>query len=190
MQKNQVVGVAMSEKELKIRGELEMEVEKDLEEEIKEGLCNLSLRLHRLYQRQKEREQHVKEAISEVNISIKMEGKRSKVEIKEVNNNKKEVTYDDKIKYSHRRRRSWSHNNRSQDMEKQVLVCGVNGKKVDWEKSLRGGSSTTVLSVNKTNNGNLNRGSDKGLSANIEGRPLKRQGNKVNRKLLKLGWKV
>ncbi|XP_028769384.1 uncharacterized protein LOC114726832 [Neltuma alba] len=180
---NHILGSAVSEKELKIRSELEMEVERDLEEEIKDGICNLSLRLHRLYQRQKERqmkegsdEDNTTKALSEVNISIKMEGK-TKVEIKET---KKEATG----KGHHRR--SWSH--RSEDMK--LLVSRSNGGKVDWKKSLRAGSGNTV-SVNKRN-GSPNRESDKGR-ANIKGRSrssgrVKQQG-KVDRKLLRLGWK-
>ncbi|KAK3011802.1 hypothetical protein RJ639_012503 [Escallonia herrerae] len=38
-----------------IRGELEMDVERDLDEEIKDGIYHLALQLHRLYQHQKER---------------------------------------------------------------------------------------------------------------------------------------
>ena len=45
----------MSAEELKIRDELERDVERDLEEEIKDGIYHLALRLHRLYQHQKER---------------------------------------------------------------------------------------------------------------------------------------
>ncbi|KAI9125013.1 hypothetical protein K1719_003629 [Acacia pycnantha] len=196
--KNHILGSAMSEKEMKIRSELEMEVERDLEEELKDGICNLSLRLHRLYQRQKERESEVDKttkALSEVNISIKMEGK-TRVEIKET---RKEETDDDQKchrRHHHQRRRSWSH--RSEDM-KQLLVCGINnGKKVDWEKSLRAaGSARRSVSVKKTNNGSSNREYDnKGIiNANIEGRrrcpsgQVKRQG-KLDHKLLELGWKV
>ncbi|KAF8377342.1 hypothetical protein HHK36_030719 [Tetracentron sinense] len=61
----------MSNEELKIRRELEIDVEKDLEEEIKDGICHLALRLHRLYLRQ--REQNARESFTEVNITIMME---------------------------------------------------------------------------------------------------------------------
>ncbi|KAL0396517.1 UNVERIFIED_CONTAM: hypothetical protein Scaly_0100100 [Sesamum calycinum] len=44
----------MSVEELKIREELERDVEKGLEEEIKDGIYRLALRLHRLYQHQKD----------------------------------------------------------------------------------------------------------------------------------------
>lgn len=47
--------VAMSADELNIFRELEKDVERDLEEEIKDGIYHLALRLHRLYQHQKER---------------------------------------------------------------------------------------------------------------------------------------
>ena len=45
----------MSAEELKIRKELEMDVERDLEAEIKDGIYHLALRLHRLYQHQKKK---------------------------------------------------------------------------------------------------------------------------------------
>ncbi|XP_054823260.1 uncharacterized protein LOC129321508 isoform X2 [Prosopis cineraria] len=181
-QNNHALGAPLSEKELKIRSELEMEVERDLEQEIKDGICNLSLRLHRLYQRQKERqvkeasEDNKRKAFSEVNISIKMEGK-TKVEIKET---KKEATEKD-----HRR---WWISHRSEDTKQ---VSGLNGKKVDWEKTLRASSGT--VSANKIN-GNYKRESDKGRSKNKEGRrsspgQVKGEG-KVDQKLLQLGWKV
>lgn len=77
-----------ADEELKIRQELEMDIERDLEEEIKDGIYHLALRLHRLYQHRKERSNKGEitskelETLSEVNISIKMEG-GTKVEIKE-----------------------------------------------------------------------------------------------------------
>ncbi|KAI9165594.1 hypothetical protein LWI28_017095 [Acer negundo] len=84
----------MSEEELKIRGELESEIESNLEEEIKDGIYHLALRLHRLYQNHKERNaKQANKTISEVNISIKMEG-GTKIEIKEM---KKEAAPDDKV---------------------------------------------------------------------------------------------
>lgn len=81
--------VAVSEEELKIRDELEEDVERNLEEEIKDQICHLSLQLNRLYQRRKERlgakrDQGLRQEKSflEVNISIKMEG-GTNIEIKE-----------------------------------------------------------------------------------------------------------
>ncbi|KAK1370852.1 hypothetical protein POM88_036944 [Heracleum sosnowskyi] len=78
----------MSAEELKIRRELEMDVEKELAAEIKDEICNLSLRLIQLYQQQKEREDRElsqmskqiqladpnNKALSEVNINIRMQG--------------------------------------------------------------------------------------------------------------------
>ncbi|KAG5609124.1 hypothetical protein H5410_020405 [Solanum commersonii] len=80
----------MNSIEMKIRGELERDVERDLEDEIKEGICQLALRLHRLYKHQEERNTRKSiddhgtntKALSEVNINIKMEGGK-KIEIKE-----------------------------------------------------------------------------------------------------------
>ena len=48
-----ILAVPISEEELKIRSELGMEIERDLEEEIKEGIYHLALRLHRIYIRRK-----------------------------------------------------------------------------------------------------------------------------------------
>ncbi|WOL09435.1 hypothetical protein Cni_G18188 [Canna indica] len=45
----------MSEEEQKIRAELEMEIERGLEEELKDGICHLSLNLHRLYLHRKKK---------------------------------------------------------------------------------------------------------------------------------------
>ena len=45
----------MSEEEQKIWEELETEIERDLEEEIKDGIRQLALQLHRLYQHKKVR---------------------------------------------------------------------------------------------------------------------------------------
>lgn len=181
--KNQTVGGHVSEKELEIRNELEMEVERGIEEEIKDGLYTLSLRLHRLYQRQKER--HVKEAcevnknraVSEVNISIRMEGK-SRVEIKE---SKKEA--------------SEMGGSRSYRSENAKQVDGLSYTKYDWEKNLRAGSSS--VSVNRANRGSKkkdeNGTSDPNLGSNREfdNRRRKQNGNgKVDSKQLQLGWRV
>ncbi|KAI4377937.1 hypothetical protein MLD38_015489 [Melastoma candidum] len=78
-----------SEQDSRIREELELDIETNLEEEIKDGMYNLALRLHRLYLRRKEREnssvgnrgRRAKEGmITGVNIHIVMEGE-TKVEI-------------------------------------------------------------------------------------------------------------
>ncbi|XVE83078.1 hypothetical protein DITRI_Ditri16bG0058100 [Diplodiscus trichospermus] len=136
-QKNQ--GAAMSEEEWKIRGELESDIERDLEEEIKDGIYHMALRLHRLYQHRSERNaQDISESgdhkkdktFSEVNISIKMEG-GTKIEIKET---KKEAP--DHQKGQSLRPRS----SRSTNMINVQGMLGSNAKKFDWAKSLRAGT--------------------------------------------------
>ncbi|CAA0821014.1 Unknown protein [Striga hermonthica] len=75
----------MSVDELKIREELEVDVESNLEGEIREEIYILALKLHRLYQHQKQKtllnqssHDHENNArnkmLTEVNISIKLEG--------------------------------------------------------------------------------------------------------------------
>ncbi|GER47146.1 tetratricopeptide repeat protein [Striga asiatica] len=76
----------MSVDELKIREELEIDVESNLEGEIKEEIYHLALKLHRLYQHQKQKtllmnqsshdhENNArKKMLTEVNINIKLEG--------------------------------------------------------------------------------------------------------------------
>ncbi|OMO72996.1 hypothetical protein COLO4_27337 [Corchorus olitorius] len=147
LKKNYQGGV-MSEEEWKIRGELESDIERELEEEIKDGIYHMALRLHRLYQHKRERKLfgqstksesggHKKDkALSEVNISIKMEG-GTKIEIKET---KKE----EGPKYLLPPRSSSSRSSRSNN---NVIGNGSNGKKFDWAKSLRdgGGPSSIIL---------------------------------------------
>ncbi|XP_055802521.1 uncharacterized protein LOC129871591 [Solanum dulcamara] len=126
----------MNSNEMKIRGELEMDVERDLEDEIKEGMCRLALRLHRLYKHQEERntknsiDDHGTrdntrgtntKALSEVNINIKMEG-GTKIEIKEI---KKEA----------RHRSSYKASSKVQRM------VSTRPPKFDWTQSLRSGST-------------------------------------------------
>lgn len=181
---NNILGAPVSDKEMKIRSELEMEVERDLEEEIKDGIYNLSLRLHRLYQRQKERkekeasEDDRNRAFSEVKISIRMEG-NTRVEIKE---STKEAT---------EKGRSKSH--RSEDAKE---VSGFGAKKLDWEKTLRVGS------VNRANGSSKQRDkkgrSDHNLHSNpkfnkVRGKndcSSRKPDRKVDNKPLQLGWKV
>ncbi|KAJ4966659.1 hypothetical protein NE237_018508 [Protea cynaroides] len=74
--------LSMSNEESKIRAELEADVEKNLEEEIKDGICHLALQLHRLYQHQSGRNAR-ESSNSEVQITIKMDG-GSKIEINEI----------------------------------------------------------------------------------------------------------
>ncbi|KAA8530785.1 hypothetical protein F0562_005591 [Nyssa sinensis] len=134
----------MSSAELKIRGELEMDIERDMEEEIKDGIYQLALRLHRFYQHQKERnarelsepgyknQKGIKsKTLSEVNISIKMEG-GTKIEIKEI---KKEA-----------RETGRPQTSRSENMPGMVAP---DNKKFDWVKTLRSGSGP--LAANKKN---------------------------------------
>lgn len=134
----------MNSNEMKIRGELERDVERDLEDEIKEGICQLALRLHRLYKHQEERntkdlsidDHGTREdtrgtntkALSEVNINIKMEG-GTKIEIKEI---KKEA------------RRS-RFNKVSSNVKRMITT---RPPKFDWTQSLRSGP-TPVTGYNK-----------------------------------------
>ncbi|XP_068643994.1 uncharacterized protein [Aristolochia californica] len=72
--------VLLSDEERKIRIELETKIEKGLEEELKQGICHLALRLHSLYQNQ---EGNRKNAFTELNVTVRMEGE-SKIEIFEI----------------------------------------------------------------------------------------------------------
>ncbi|KAG5059214.1 hypothetical protein JHK87_000243 [Glycine soja] len=182
-----ILAVPISAEELKIRSELGMEIERDLEEEIKEGIYHLALRLHRIYQQKKERsakeacELYNKQAraVSEVNISIRMEG-ATKVEIKEIN---KEAAEKD------------SRNSRPQNV-KEV-------KKVDWVKTLRAGSSpvcATRSSCVSSKNKNKKLGTDPnvfsnwkihgGRGKNAGSTELVKQNASVDKKILQLVWKV
>lgn len=86
----------LSKEEERIRDELEMEIERNLEGEFKDGIYNLALKLRRLYEQRREREESFdvsmrkSKRVLEVNISIKMEGD-TKIEITE---SKKEVDND------------------------------------------------------------------------------------------------
>ncbi|CAH8382195.1 unnamed protein product [Eruca vesicaria subsp. sativa] len=83
----------LSKEEERIRDELEMEIERNMEGEFKDGIYNLALKLRRLYEQRREREESLdvslrkSKRVLEVNISIKMEGD-TKIEITE---RKKEV---------------------------------------------------------------------------------------------------
>ncbi|OMO56239.1 hypothetical protein CCACVL1_26687 [Corchorus capsularis] len=151
LQKNYQGGTVMSEEEWKIRGELESDIERELEEEIKDGIYHMALRLHRLYQHKRERKLfgHTKysesggghkkdKALSEVNISIKMEG-GTKIEIKET---KKEGG----LKHLLPPRSSSSRSSRSNN---NVLGNGSNGKKFDWAKSLRDGAGPSSIIIRR-----------------------------------------
>nr|GMC57219.1 uncharacterized protein LOC109180280 [Ipomoea batatas] len=130
-----------SDEEKKIWGELERDVERELEEEIKDGICKLALRLHRLYRDQKERNNNnnennnaansddSKKTLSEVSINIRMEG-GTKIEIKEI---KKEA------------RRSSSSTRRGG-----APLPPPRGQKFDWTNTLRSGPSHNPTGYNAT----------------------------------------
>jgi hypothetical protein len=104
-----------------------MMIERELEEEIKEGLYNLARRLLRIFQQRKERDAKVDNkirALSEVIIRMRMEG-GTKIEIKEVN------------KEANKKGCAFTPNFRPKKCLKEV-------KKIDWEKSLRAGSSPVL----------------------------------------------
>ncbi|KAH1058628.1 hypothetical protein GYH30_002955 [Glycine max] len=188
-----ILAVPISEEELKIRSELGMEIERDLEEEIKEGIYHLALRLHRIYQERKERStkeaceldnDYQARAVSEVNISIRMEG-ATKVEIKEINKEEAEKGC------------AYSRNSRPQNV-KEV-------KKVDWVKTLRAGSSpvcarrsSCVSSKNKdikklgTDDPNVfsNWKIHGGRGKNAGSTGLVKRNASVDKKILQLVWKV
>ncbi|XP_047323756.1 uncharacterized protein LOC124927395 [Impatiens glandulifera] len=114
----------MSVEEVRIRGELEKEIERDLEEEIKDGIYRLALRLHRFYLREKERKHgslaNEEEAITQVSITIRMEG-ATKVEIDENKKNGRENA----------RPRT------SSSAESGHVMVRAKAKKFDWAGSLR-----------------------------------------------------
>ncbi|KAJ1399531.1 hypothetical protein SESBI_30294 [Sesbania bispinosa] len=171
--------IPVSAEEVKIRSELGMKIERDLEEEIKEGIYHLALRLHRIFQQRKERD--VKEAsepgnnrsstLSEVNISIRMEG-GTKIEIKEVNKERGEKGYCPCPP------RTYKPKNNVKEV-----------RKFDWAKSLRKGSSPVAVNRSYVS------------SKHKEDRMLKGKNNagsfgqanknaSADKKLLQLGWKV
>ncbi|CAL0314105.1 unnamed protein product [Lupinus luteus] len=123
--KNNILGADVSIEELKIKNELEIEIERYLEEEIKESIYHLALKLHQIYQQRKERknkEASKSKALSEVNISIRIEG-GTNIEIKDIN---KEVA-----------ERGYS---RSTSRPKNVKVANAfRNNKFDWVKNLGGG---------------------------------------------------
>jgi hypothetical protein len=143
LNKQSMRAAGMSEKELKIRNELEIDIERDLEEEIKDGIYHHALRLHRLYQQQKERnakkvvpgfetrsqQRSNNTTLLEVNISIRMEG-GTKIEIKET---KKEAPDHEK---GPRARTS-----RSEKMQAPPVPTT---KKFDWVKTLRSNAGPAV----------------------------------------------
>ncbi|WJX61897.1 hypothetical protein P8452_46945 [Trifolium repens] len=161
-----VLEVPISAEELKIRSELAMKIERDLEEEIKEGLYNLARRLHRLFQQRKLRvakETTCKvddkiRALSEVIIRIRIEG-GTKIEINEINKEANEKGCSFRKNFGQKK-------------------CLKEVKKIDWEKSLRKGSSPVCV-----------KGSY--LKSKEKDRIMMRGKNgSEGKKLIQLGWKV
>ncbi|KDP29746.1 hypothetical protein JCGZ_18681 [Jatropha curcas] len=178
----------MSTEELKIRGELEMDIENDLEQELKDGIYHLALRLHRLYQQQKERnkretsESHQERSnkiLSEINISIKLEG-GTKIEIKET---KKEASHQKGI------------NNRPRTAKSDQVFQGLlDSKKFDWERSLRSSGSVPIpINKRKTiSNYSASHYNPYNARRNLTSAAGLRKGNHANdenNKVLELGWK-
>ncbi|KAK7309743.1 hypothetical protein RJT34_06716 [Clitoria ternatea] len=186
-----ILGRSVSAEELKIRSEMGMEIERDLEEEIKEGIYHLALRLSRLYQQRKEK--NAKEeassergntVLSELNIRIRMEG-GTKIEIREVSKEKGEKGYCPSPRNNYR---------------------AQNEKKVDWVKTLRECSSpvcvsrTCASSRQRDRIRRLSNVSDvfscskihgqKGNNVAGYGRLVKQNNASADKKLLQVGWKV
>lgn len=179
----------MCEEEMKIRGELESDIERDLEEEIKDGIYHLALRLHRLYQHKKERkagealdsgDNHRKNnrILSEVNISIRMEG-GTRIEIKEL---RKEAP--------DHKGRPWS------SKSENVPVSNSSNRKFDWAKSLRAGADPTTNVINRKNrrhNQGMSENHDIDKAGSASGSGLQRRGSVTGadnkNKVQELGWK-
>ncbi|XP_058078136.1 uncharacterized protein LOC131226497 [Magnolia sinica] len=191
-QKSNFGPAAMSSEELKIRAELECEVERDLEEEIKDGICHLALRLHRLYQHQKEigaRHSSTKGAefqneardvtFTEVNITIRIEG-GSKFEVHE---SKKEIC-----------NKGYTQNKRLEDKKGKM---GPSTKKFDWERTLRSGTSSVAIVKKVPDKDRATKtGHDVHRHATKDGRNLingsdqgKRKIRMKHNKLLQLEWR-
>ncbi|PON34550.1 hypothetical protein PanWU01x14_343360 [Parasponia andersonii] len=174
---------------MKIRHELEVDVERDLEEELKEGIYHLALRLNRLYQHRKERTKRENESagvkfaqeetFSEVNINIKMEG-GTKIEIKETKKNdhhdRQELSRDHKIRPQSSRTR---------------LLMSRKSKKFDWVNSLRSDSGPVIMNK-KIHGSQASMMSNEGGGGVGHRRQLQRGIISVNndREPLDLGWKV
>lgn len=126
---------------MKIRREIEREIERDLEEEIKGGIYEQALQLHRLYQHRRKAadinppEERRKKELLEVNISIKLQ-RGTKLQIKET---KKEAP--PPAAESFRPRTS-----RSDATAARTVLPEV--KRLDWVKSLRSGAAPVVVGKN------------------------------------------
>lgn len=205
-------GLSLSDEESRIRGELELDVERDLEEEIKDGMYRLALQLHRLYRHQKERISRAprsaqsaaknrrgieEKSVSEVNISIKMEG-GTKVEIRET---KREATRD---KTRPRTALATPNSNCHSNNEEHGTIVR-RGKKFDWANSLRSGGGSSA--IDEKGSGNVLGKSrmhprcrqvsrsdlrSEGSRSNVGGDSARHKVNRrVDHKLLdmKMGWK-
>ncbi|CAN8276551.1 unnamed protein product [Cochlearia groenlandica] len=127
----------LSKEEERIRDELEMEIERNLEGEFKDGIYNLALKLRRLYEQRREREEESlnvsmkkSKRVLEVNISIKMEGD-TKIEIneskKEVDNKKTKKTED-----SDKRKKFIASEDKTRK-EKMVMKNQTKGQDLRWK---------------------------------------------------------
>ncbi|KAL2531315.1 hypothetical protein Adt_04666 [Abeliophyllum distichum] len=169
----------MSIEESKIRNELEMDVERDMEEEIKDGIYHLALRLHRLYQHQKERHVNTvsnpksaaknlqgsaRKMLSEVNISIKMEGGTT-IQIKEI---KKQANIQEKTP--------------------PMSATSANSKTFDWVKTLR--AKPPSIKSTKTESKTSRMKPENVGKNNISNAPRQRKMDMgAKTALLELGWK-
>jgi hypothetical protein len=164
MSHKNVLEVPISAEELKIRSELAMKIERDLEEEINEDLHNLACRLHQIFQQGKLRNtkgaacDNKIRALSDVIIRMRIEG-GSKIEIKEVSKeaNEKGCSF----RPSFRPKKSF----------KEVKNI------IDWEKSLRTGSSPVCV-----------KGSYVG-SKHKDRTMMRGKNGSEDKKLLRMGWK-
>ncbi|KAK9112886.1 hypothetical protein Scep_020405 [Stephania cephalantha] len=141
----------ISNEEAKIREELEDDIERDLEAEIKDQICQLALRLHRLYQHQRERilRELLKSGdqlsskdnlFSEMNIRIKMEG-GSKIEISET---KKVMNTASESKSTNKAPQSSNNKSTcSEIVHKHGKVTDQTGKEFNWVKTLRSEKSAS-----------------------------------------------
>eukprot|EP00261_Vitis_vinifera_P016913 XP_010646330.1 PREDICTED: uncharacterized protein LOC104878165 [Vitis vinifera] len=174
----------MSVEEMKIRGELEVDIERDLEEEIKDGIYHLALRLHRLYQHQKERnarefllhdESGEKgKILSEVNIIIRMDG-GTKIEIKET---KKEAP-----------ERSRTRASAAQVTRGMPLPADT--KKFDWAKSLRQtGASPRIATNKKISNSSYQARMSYDRNLKLENAKRNKGNGSGDHNLLQLGWRI
>lgn len=189
----------MSSQELKIWGELEKDIERELEEEIKDGICRLAQRLHRLYQHQIERNskessykkngvkvddqqgKNKKNVVSEVNINIKMGG-GTKIEIKKM----KKQDGDNRVKINYPK-------NTKINYPKQGKA-GATSKRFDWVNSLRSGPNSLSIDTKIEGSCHCKTHAKTGKFSSSDQQKQQQQQHMVNNKgdknmLLELGWK-